>query len=97
MVVGVLKITLGIEGAYSLKDKRGVVRRLSDRVRNKFNVAVAEVDLHDTYNRAMLGVACVANDGAFVNSVLDKVVDAVERMGAGQADVLDTDLELIHV
>lgn len=97
MVVGVLRITLGIEGAYSLKDKRGVVRRLNDRVRNKFNVAVAEVDDHDTFNRAVIGVVAVANEGPFVNSVLDKVLDHMERMGAGQADVLDTALELIHV
>ena len=96
MVVGVLRVTVGIEGAYSLKDKRGVVRRLTDRVRNKFNVAVAEVDEHDTFNRAVIGVSCVANDGPFVNSVLDKVIDAFERIGAGEADILDTELELIH-
>jgi len=97
VVVGVLRITLGIEGAYSLKDKRGVIRRLNDRVRNKFNVAIAEVDDHDTFNRATLGVVAVANDGPFVNSVLDKVVDHVERMGAGRADVIDTHLEILHV
>ncbi len=96
MVVGVLRVTLGIEGAYSLKDKRGVVRRINDRLRNKFNVSVAEVDGHDTYNRAIIGISVVANEGPFVNSVLDKVLDAVERIGAGQADVLDTSLELVH-
>jgi hypothetical protein len=96
MVVGVLRVTFGIEGAYSLKDKRGVIRRLTDRVRNKFNVAVAEVGEHDTFNRAVIGVSCVANDGPFVNSVLDKVLDAFERIGVGEADILDTELELIH-
>jgi hypothetical protein len=97
MVVGVLQVTLGIEGAYSLKDKRGVVRRVVKRVQNRFDVSAAEVDAHELFNRAVIGFSTVSNDAALVNSVLDQVIDAIESIGAGMADVLDTRLEILHV
>ncbi|MGF1509256.1 MAG: DUF503 domain-containing protein [Myxococcota bacterium] len=97
MVVGVLKMTLGIEGAYSLKEKRGVVRRVLSRLKNRFDVAAAEVGDLDLYNRATLGVVAVSNDASLVNSVLDQVVDATESIGAGMADLLDTQLEILHL
>lgn len=96
MVVGVLEITLGIPGAFSLKEKRGVVRKVVNRLQNRFNVAVAEVGQNDIQNRAVIGVSVVSNDAAVANSVLDKVLDATESIGAGMADVLDTRLELIN-
>lgn len=97
MVVGTLKITLGIDLADSLKAKRKVVRSIVERTRHRFNCAVAEVDEHDTYRRAVIGVAVVANDGPHVNSVLDKILDAVEDQAIGRAEVLDSVLELHHV
>lgn len=97
MVVGVLKISLGIEAADSLKAKRRVVKSLVERTRNRFNCAVAEVGDHDLYNRAIIGVSVVANDGPFVNSVLDKILDALELDALGRAEILSSELELIHV
>ncbi|MEM1023287.1 MAG: DUF503 domain-containing protein [Myxococcota bacterium] len=96
MVVGVLEITLGIPGAFSLKEKRSVVRKVVNRLQNNFKASVAEVEQNETFNRAVIGVSVVSNDAGVANSVLDKVLDATERIGAGMADVLDTRLELIH-
>lgn len=97
MVVGVLEITLGIDHADSLKAKRKVVRSLVERARNRFNCAVSEVGDNDVHTRAQIGVSTVANDAQFVNSVLDKVLDAFEDAAIGRAEVLDSRLEILHV
>ena len=92
MVVGVLRLTLSIPGARSLKDKRQVVKRLIDRVRARYNVSIAEVGDNDVWQRARLGVTAVANDHSFVNQVLDKVTRDVEA--AELAQLIDRELEI---
>jgi uncharacterized protein YlxP (DUF503 family) len=79
MVIGVLTAELGIEQADSLKDKRQVLKSLLAHLRNEFNVSASEVDDHDVWRRATIGVAVVTNDAPFANQVLDKVVDHIER------------------
>lgn len=96
MVVGVLEVKLSIPLARSLKDKRRVVKRAVDKTRARFNVSVAEVADNDVHNRATLGVTAVANDGPFVNSVLDKVLDAIEAYTVGEAELVHHELELVH-
>lgn len=96
MVVGVVKITLGIPGVDSLKAKRKVVKSLVERTRHRFNIAVAEVGLNDQYGRALIGLSAVGNDHSFVNSMLDKAIDALEESAIGRAEILDTELELIQ-
>lgn len=77
MVVGLCTIELYLPGVGSLKGKRQVLLSLKDRIQGKFNVSVAEVDANDLWQRAVLGVACVSNDGRHVNKVLDSVLNAV--------------------
>ncbi|MBI4818057.1 MAG: DUF503 domain-containing protein [Deltaproteobacteria bacterium] len=96
MVVGCLELTLAIP-ASSLKEKRSVVKRVLERARNRFNVSTAEVELNDDPRRAKLGIVAVSNDGPFVNSVLDKVLDFVEDDTLGRAEVIESKLELVHV
>ncbi len=96
MVVGMLQVTLDIPSAFSLKEKRKVVRSLIERTRHRFNVAVAEVGDHDLYNRAQIGMSAVANDASLVNAILDKALGALESAAAGRADVIDTRMELVH-
>ncbi|MCS7049460.1 MAG: DUF503 domain-containing protein [Verrucomicrobiae bacterium] len=79
MVIGVLQLELSIPGADSLKSKRMVLRSVKDRVRQGFNVAVAEVDDNDLWQHAVLGVVTISNDRRFANEVLSKVVDYVQR------------------
>jgi len=92
MVVGVLRLTLIIPGARSLKEKRHAVRKIVDRVRARYNVGIAEVADNDVWQRAVLGVAAVANDRSFVNEVLDKVVRDVEMLGV--ADLISREMEI---
>ncbi len=79
MIVGVLTIDLAVYGSQSLKDKRRVIKSLKDRLTARFNASVAEVGALDSRKRAVLGVAVVGNDGAFVDRCLDTIVEFVDR------------------
>ena len=92
MVVGTVIVKLAIFDATSLKDKRRVVKSLKDRLRHRFNVSVAEVGDLDRRQSAEIAVAVVANDGSFVESCLDKVVDYV-RMNRG-ASLVDYETDV---
>ena len=92
MVVGTCTISLHIPESGSLKSKRWVLRRIKDRVRNKFNVSIAEIDDFDLWQRATLGVAVVSKDGRFANQVISKVIDLIES--DGNAQVIDIHTEL---
>jgi uncharacterized protein YlxP (DUF503 family) len=82
MVVELLSVELHLPGARSLKDKRMVLRRIKDRIR-KFNVSVAEVDHHDLWQRAGLGIVTVAATGDHADRELAAVVDEIERVEPG--------------
>lgn len=77
MVVGVCTIDLHLPGTGSLKDKRRILLSMKERIKKAYNVSIAEVDGNDLWQRAVLGVACVANEGRYVNQVLDGVLNAV--------------------
>lgn len=77
MVVGALRVRLGVFEALSLKDKRRVIKSLKDRIGNRHNVSIAEVDDLDHRQAATLGIAMVANEWRFVDSALSKLVDEI--------------------
>jgi uncharacterized protein YlxP (DUF503 family) len=78
MVIGVCTVEIQIPTSQSLKDKRQVVRSVVARVRNEFNVAIAEVDPLDSWQLASLGVVCVANDKAYAHGLLERVVQFID-------------------
>lgn len=80
MVVGVLQLEVSVFDAMTLKDKRQVIKSLKDRVRHKFNVSIAEVDKQDLIRSVVLGVAVVANEGKFADSVLSSIVELVRSI-----------------
>jgi uncharacterized protein YlxP (DUF503 family) len=80
MVVGLCTVELHIPSSQSLKAKRQVLLSLKDRLREKFNVSVAEVAEHDRWQKAVLGIACVANESAHANRILDQVVNLVRSV-----------------
>ncbi len=88
MVVGLATVTLHLHAASSLKDKRRLVKSVTKRIHTRFNVAIAEVDSHDAWGTATLGVACVSTDGAHAHAMLEKVVSVIEneRLDANLAD-----------
>lgn len=73
VVIGFQTFELGIPGAASLKAKRSVIRSLKDRLRGRFNVALAETGLHDVHDRAEIGVVTLGASRALVDTTLDRV------------------------
>jgi uncharacterized protein YlxP (DUF503 family) len=78
MVVGVLRLELLIPDAHSLKEKRRVVRAITSRVRNKFNVSIAECEAQDVWQQAVLGIAQVGNEEPHVDACLRKVLSFID-------------------
>ena len=72
--VGLLEMDLALPGVRSLKEKRRIISSLKDRIRERFNVSVAEVEYCDEHRRSLIAVAAVANDGGYVNGLLDRVL-----------------------
>jgi uncharacterized protein YlxP (DUF503 family) len=94
MIVGVCRLTLSIPGSYSLKDKRRVVKSLVERIRHRYNVAAAEVDEHEIWNAAVIGVSCVSTSGAHAHEILDHVVAFVDN-GHEDGELVDHTVEIL--
>jgi hypothetical protein len=77
MMVGLCTVELHIPNVQSLKGKRQVLSSLTTRLRNRFNISVAEIDEHDLWQKAILGIAYVANDTGRVNQTLDQVLNLI--------------------
>lgn len=95
MIVGVSQITLHLPACHSLKEKRQVIKSLMARVRNQFEVAIAEVDEQDRWQTAVLGVTCVSNSSRHANEILARVQRYIEEI---RPDVLVTnnEMEIMH-
>ena len=92
MIVGSLKVRLLLRQARTLKDKRQVVQSIKDRLRNAFDVSVAEVGEQDNRRVAVLGFALVGAEAYPVRTTLEKVVEALR--GHPVAELLDHEIEV---
>jgi uncharacterized protein YlxP (DUF503 family) len=95
MIVGAAAVELHIHGSQSLKAKRGVVRSITQRVRNRFNLSVAEVGGQETWQLAVLGLVTVGSDRMRVREVLEQALSFIEDLHL--AEVLNSDLELVDL
>jgi uncharacterized protein YlxP (DUF503 family) len=93
VVVGAARLVLALGQAHSLKDKRQIVRKVVDRVRARFLVAISEVADHDKWQRATLGLAAVGSDSTQVRAVLDEVVRAIEDLYVAPVIACDVQVE----
>jgi len=82
MVVGILSLEILIPGALSLKDKRKIVKSITDRLSHKFNVSVAETGYQDKWQRSALTVALVSQNKAFVEKSLNTIFDFLDKESA---------------
>jgi uncharacterized protein YlxP (DUF503 family) len=80
MPIGLLTLELHLAEARSLKDKRQVLRSLKDRLRASYNVAVAELDFEDTWQRSVVGVVTLSNEEQHVEEALQKVLAEADRI-----------------
>lgn len=79
MIVGLLRVELHIPTSLSLKDKRSVLKSLKDQIHGRFNVAIAELDANEKWQRASLGVTTVGSDRRSVDGCLQQVVEWIRR------------------
>ncbi len=77
MIVGVLTVELFIGESSSLKDKRRHIKGLTTRLRNRYNISVAEVDNQDSWQRGTLGIAAVSNRSAHIDQTLAEVLNFI--------------------
>jgi len=93
MFVGVCSLDLVLAENHSLKGKRRVLRTVKDRVRNTFNISIAEVDMLDAWQRCTLGLSCVGRDKPHLEQQLSNVVEFIDRMHL--AEIENVHIEII--
>jgi uncharacterized protein YlxP (DUF503 family) len=93
MFICVSRLTLAIPESGSLKAKRQILRRITDRMKARFNVAVAEVEDNDLWQKATLALAVVGNDRRHVNEQMDKIIHSVEEMYV--APLISREIEIL--
>ncbi len=96
MQVGVCRIKLRLPENLSLKGKRRVLKSITTRVSNKFNVSIAEVGDQNLWQLATLGICCVSNNSRYTNEVLSKVVDFVVN-SRFEVEILNYEIEILPV
>ncbi len=92
MIIGVLSLDIRLHGNDSLKGKRKVALSLKQKLKNKFNVAVAEVEALDVHQRLVIAVVTVANETKAVESRLAKVLNLVEAIDPGELVNCETEI-----
>ena len=92
-IVGLCTVELFIADSQSLKDKRQVLLSLKGRLRQKFNLSVAEIEAQDLWQKAVLALACVANDSRHVNQMLDQALNLVRSQTV--VEIVQSRIELL--
>ena len=96
MPIAYLTLELRIEGAQSLKDKRQVLRSLKDKLRSGFNVAVAELDANDLWQRATVGVVSISGSQDYLQGLMQNVEREAGRIASSTgAEVEDSFIEFL--
>ncbi len=93
MIVGLLTLNLHIPGSNSLKSKRTVIKSLIDRIKNKFNVSISEVDANNLWQRSIIGIAYVSNETVMINKVFEKIRNLVS--GTHSVELIDSTMEML--
>ncbi|TAH72878.1 MAG: DUF503 domain-containing protein [Anaerolineaceae bacterium] len=88
MVVGIAKIRIYAPWVHSIKEKRMVVKSLCAKVKNKYNVSIAEIEDQNIHQSIILGFACVTNDNSHADQIIDTVIGFIES---------NTEGEIIHI
>jgi uncharacterized protein len=97
MFIGVGRYELFIPASGSLKEKRQVVRSVTMTVQKRFNVAVAEVDHQDLWQRCSIGVSCVAESLGHCRKVMQEVEKAMGRAAVDGAEIVDRDVQFVSM
>ncbi|MDI3548292.1 MAG: uncharacterized protein PWR10_1944 [Halanaerobiales bacterium] len=93
MLIGIARIEIYIPMATSLKEKRRVIKGLIDKARNKFNIAIAEVDNNDLWKNATIGIVTISNERAYIDKLLSRIINFIERFD--RMEIINYSIEVI--
>jgi len=95
MVIGCSSVKFYLHGNNSLKGKRRVIRAIKDRLKNDFNVSIAEIGNQDVWQSINLGIAAIGTDQPYIDGLMSKVIDAIDRMNL--AEIVDYKTETLNL
>lgn len=93
MIVGACELKLQIFEANSLKEKRHAIKSIMGRLKSRFNISIAEVDLNDSWKTTILGFACVTNDSSHANEIISNVIKFID--GDSRVEIIEYNIELL--
>ncbi|WP_246060427.1 DUF503 domain-containing protein [Peptoniphilus catoniae] len=93
MTIGRCVIELRLYSPNSLKEKRRILKSLIEKLKNRFNISIAEVGKNDLWQSALIGIAIVSKDKTFANEVINKVIDFIDNFDS--VEIVDIDIEMI--
>ena len=97
MPISYLTLELRIEGAHSLKDKRQVLRSMKDRLRNSFNISIAEIEVTDLWQRATLGVVSISDSRDYLQGLMQNVErEAAKLANNAGAEIVDSFVDYLE-
>ncbi len=92
MVIGTCVVYLTAEWVFSLKEKRMVVKSVIEKAKHKFNISIAEVDRQDLHKNIVIGFACVTNERAHADSIIENVINFIENNTDAVIDRIETEI-----
>lgn len=93
MIVGTCMLKLTLYESNSLKEKRHTIKSIIERLKSRFNISIAEVELHDTWRSAVIGFACVSNSTTHINQVISNVINFVD--GDSRVGIIEERIEIL--
>ncbi|NLV88868.1 MAG: DUF503 domain-containing protein [Tissierellia bacterium] len=93
MIIGACELKLLIYGSNSLKDKRQVIKSILGRIKSRFNVSIAEVDLNGSWQTAIIGFSCVSNNTKHSHQILTNVIKFIEE--DSRVEIIEKKIEIL--
>lgn len=93
MIIGTCSLKLMIYESNSLKDKRRVLKSIIERIKSRFNVSIAEVDLNEKWQLGAIGIACVTNDSKYAQQIISNVINFIEN--DDRVEILEENIEIL--
>lgn len=93
MIIGTCMLKLTIYESNSLKEKRHTLKSIIERLKSRFNISIAEVDLHDLWGSAVIGFACVSNSTSHVNQTISNVMIFID--GDSRVEIIEHEIEIL--
>ncbi|GAB6162642.1 DUF503 domain-containing protein [Desulfothermus naphthae] len=95
MQIGCVRVEFYLHGVFSLKEKRNIANSIKQKLKNKFNISIAEIESQDSLNRLVFGIAIVSNSGKIIQKVADNVLNFLEKITS--EEIVDTSVEIFSL